>query len=404
MEAYVITDPINQFALLSGLAALVFALGEVKAFARFFNIVPPLVFCYFLPMFCTTIGILPNDSPVYDLMVDMMLPALLLLLLISADIPGILRLGWVAIAVMVSGTLGVMVGTVVGVALFRGGLPPDGPEALAALVGSWTGGSANLSAVAGMLDLDRSALAPVLLLDPIFVYSWLGMLLFFSKAQPWWARKINANHKLEEALHAHAQNTRQIEFKPLSTGYFVIILGMAIALGALMMSLGVTIRGWLDPLISSVRVLKESLSAYTIGIVLVTLLGIAMSFTRARDLEQHGASRIGYGLLYLMLPAFGAKADLSAIGDAMAFVGVALLMIFFHALFLIMTMLLLRTPLFFGAVSSQANLGGPASASIVAAAYAPPLAPVGVLLGILGGIMGTYAGLSTGLLFRALGW
>src|SRR5690606_30842168 len=135
---------------------------------------------------------------------------------------------------------------------------------------------------------------------------------------------------------------------------------------------GKVAHAWLQPIYEALPVLK-AVSGFTLGILLVTTLGIILSFTRVRNLENHGASRMGYGLLFLMLPAFGAQADLSVIGKSMGFLAVALVMVAFHAAFILAAMLLLRAPLFFGAVGSQANFGGPASASIVAAAYAPPL-------------------------------
>jgi len=398
---YLVTDPVGQFALLVGLAAFVFALGEVKAFARFFGIVPPLVFCYFLPMICTTLGIIPAESIVYRMMISIMLPAVLLLLLLSADIPGIIRLGPVAIVVMLAGTAGVMLGALYGVIVFGHLLPDGGWLPLAALAGSWSGGSSNMFAVATALEVPQPLMAPVILLDPIIVYSWLGMLLAFSKSQEAWARLNNVNPALERALHAQAESASNETVHAPTTGILIVIVGMAISLGALMMAFGSTLHGWLEPL-RQMAPMVSVLTGATLGILLVTSLGIILSFTRVGQLERFGASRIGYGMLFLMLPAFGAQADLRVLGAAMGFAAVALTMVAFHAAFILLAMRLLRAPLFFGAVGSQANFGGPASASIVAAAYSPALAPVGILLGIFGGVLGTYVGLATGALLKAI--
>ncbi len=397
-----LTDPVDQFALLMALAAFVFALGEVKAFARFFNVMPPLVFCYFLPMICTSLGILPAESPVYPMMNRVMLPAVLLLLLISADIPAILKLGWTAIFVMLAGTVGIMGGGVIGYALFRGFLPDGGWMSLGALSASWTGGSGNMFAVRSALDIPQTLFAPVILLDPLIAYSWMGLLLALSGSQQAYARHAKVNPALQEALHAHAEKHAQGPPLPTATSHLIIILGAALSLGALMMAFGATLHGWLAPARAAVPMLKDVLTVSTLGIVLVTTLGIVLSFTRVRELEQVGASRIGYGLLFLLLPAFGAQADLRQIGSAFGFFLVGLSMIAGHAVMIVLAMRLLRAPLFFGAVGSQANVGGPASASLVAAAYAPALAPVGVLLGILGGIIGTYAGLATAFMMKAV--
>jgi uncharacterized membrane protein len=335
------------------------------------------------------------------MMIRIMLPAVLLLLLLSADIPGILKLGWSVLAVMLAGTVGVVLGAVYGFVLFWEWLPEDAWMSLSALTASWTGGSSNMFAVATALEIPHPLLAPVILLDPIIVYSWLGMLLAFSGSQKAWARLNKVNPVLEDALHAHAQNSTEVAVRAPSTSMFIVVVGLAVSLGALMMAFGSTLHGWLG-LIPGMAPVLGVLTGGTLGILLVTTAGVLLSFTRVRNLESFGASRIGYGLLFLMLPAFGAQADLSALGEALGFLAVALTMVAFHAAFILGAMRLLRAPLFFGAVGSQANFGGPASASIVAAAYAPALAPVGILLGILGGIMGTYVGIATGHLMRVV--
>jgi uncharacterized membrane protein len=256
-------------------------------------------------------------------------------------------------------------------------------------------------AVAQALDVPQSLMAPVILLDPLIVYSWMGLLLALSGSQDRWAKATGVNPALQDALHAHVTNNAPAAVRPMTTGMFIVIVGAALSIGVAVMAFGVTVHGSMEPLREWLPATKV-LTASTVGILLVTTLGIILSFTKVRNLEEFGASRYGYGLLFLMLPAFGAQADLRVLGSSLGYLLVALTMVACHAAMILLTMKLLRAPLFFGAVGSQSNLGGPASASLVAAAYNPALAPAGVLLGILGGVIGTYAGLATGMALRYL--
>ncbi|KAA0223567.1 DUF819 family protein [candidate division KSB1 bacterium] len=74
--------------------------------------------------------------------------------------------------------------------------------------------------------------------------------------------------------------------------------------------------------------------------------------------------------------------------------------ILFHIGFLFLGARLLKAPMFLVAIGSQANIGGAASAPIVAAAYYEAMAPVGVLMGVLGYLLGNYGGLLCALLLR----
>jgi len=145
--------------------------------------------------------------------------------------------------------------------------------------------------------------------------------------------------------------------------------------------------------------IKSVLGGYTVLIILVTVIGIGLSFTKVRRLEDYGASRVGYALLYLVLARIGAKANLNAIGEFPYYIVMGVVWIGVHALFLILGSRLLKAPMFFAATASQANIGGTVSAPVVAAAYQPNLAVVGLLMAVLGGILGTFLALfGTGLL------
>ena len=156
---------------------------------------------------------------------------------------------------------------------------------------------------------------------------------------------------------------------------------------------------WLGHQLPAIR---DVISGYTWTIVIVSLLGLLLSCTPARKLEQHGASKAGSWLLYFVLTAIGAKASVASIGSALVLIGAGLLIMLVHALFLLVAARLLKAPLFLVAAASQANVGGVASAPVVAEVYQPGLASVGLLLAILGNIFGTYFGIFCAQLCRML--
>jgi uncharacterized membrane protein len=149
-------------------------------------------------------------------------------------------------------------------------------------------------------------------------------------------------------------------------------------------------------------VIKDVVSTYTWTIIIVSLLGILLSVTPARRLEQSGASRVGYHLLYFVLTAIGAKASVASISSALILIAAGLVIVAVHGLFLLVAARILKAPLFLVATASQANIGGVASAPVVAEVYQPGLASVGLLLAILGNIFGTYLGICGAQLCRWL--
>ena len=137
-------------------------------------------------------------------------------------------------------------------------------------------------------------------------------------------------------------------------------------------------------------------------VVLATTGGVAVSFTRARELEGVGASRVGSVFIWILVATIGMNMDLMAILEYPGVFLVGFIWIGFHAVLLIAVGLAIKAPFFFLAVGSQANVGGAASAPVMASAFHPSLAPVGVLLAVLGYALGTYAAWFCGLMMQAV--
>ncbi|HKL87675.1 MAG TPA: DUF819 family protein [Salinibacter sp.] len=384
-----VSTPMGIAALFCAVLGLVFWLDSYDALEPIFKYLPPVIWAYFVPMLLTTAGVTPADSPVYDWMSTYLLPFSLFLLMITADVKAILRLGPMALFMMCAGTLGIMVGGPVVFALF-GGLFAD-PEAwkgFAALSGSWIGGTANLVAMKQSFGTPDSTMGPLLVVDVVAGYGWMGVLIFLSAYQDRFDDWIDADTSAMDRLNKkmeEAEDTR----RPVTLRDLAVMVGLALAATVV----GRAVGGWF-PTVGGI------ISASTWAILLVVTVGLALSFTPLQKMEDAGASRMGYFALYLLLTSIGAKADLAAVLDVPLYLLAGIVWILIHIAFLLAAARMINAPLFFVATGSMANVGGAASAPIVAGVYLPALAPVGLLMGVAGYILGIYAAWGCGVLIR----
>lgn len=382
--AALLTDPMAVFAYLAAVLAFVFWLSGVPRLNKLFEITPPVIYAYFIPTISTTLGITPPASPVYDWMQRYLLPLALLLLMITVDLRSIARLGGMALLMMLAGTLGIVVGGPIAFLIFGGVLPEDAWMGLAALSGSWIGGTANMVAIKESIGTPDSILGPIIVVDTVVGYGWMGVLLFLSA---WQARFDRWNRARTDAIEATNRRLAELASirRPTETGHAAIILGLGFAATVAAVAVGARL-----PRIGTPTIINAS----TWAVLIVVTGGLLLSFTPIRRLEEVGASRLGYAALYLLLTAIGAQADLRAVLGAPLYLATGVLWIAIHVAILLLAARLLRAPLFFVATGSMANVGGAASAPIVAGVYHPAMAPVGLLMAVLGYILGIYAGLA----------
>ena len=379
----------NSFGILAVLALIVAGIvlgSEDPRTKKYFKFPPPLFWIYFVPMLISGSGVLPAQHPVYPKITSTVLPAGLILLLITTDIRAILKLGRPALLMMFTGSAGIMLGAPLVVMLFKAWLPADAWSGFGALSASWIGGSANMIAVKEAIHTPDAIFFPMIVVDTVVAYSWMGLLILsegFQKTYDAWNR---SDLRVVEEL---ARQTAAAEARTKKFSFQFLPLILAVAFGG----------AWLSNQLAGI--LGGGSFAWTI--ILASTFGILLSFTPLRKLEFHGASRIGYLFLFLVLTSIGARASLSGILSAPLLIVAGVALVLIHAFFLLIVSRLARIPLCLVATASQANIGGPASAPIVAAAYAPALAPVGLLLGILGNVMGTYLGLLTSQLCKWAG-
>jgi uncharacterized membrane protein len=382
-ETDVLTDPTAIFVYLAVLLGAIFWLTAVPRLQPLFRVTPAIIYAYFLPALSTSLGITPDSSAAYDWMVRYLLPVSLMLLMVTVDVRAVVRLGGKALIMMLAGSLGIIVGGPIALALLGAFLPADTWTGMAALSGSWIGGAPNMVAIKESVGTPDSLMGPIIVVDTFFAYGWMGVLLFLSsfqsKLDAWMHADTRGIDALEDRMTASGRERSPMEIRDLA-----MILGLGFGAAALCIWLGDKLPMFGDPTI---------ISHTTWTVVLVTTIGLALSFTPARRLEGVGASRVGYFALYLMLTAIGSQADLLKVLEAPLYLLVGAVWLGIHIAVLFAVARLVRAPLFFVATGSMANVGGVVSAPIVASVYRRSLAPVGVLMGVSGYFIGIYGAL-----------
>ncbi len=392
MTEALITEPTFLFGFLSAILGLVFWLSELDRLQGFFRIAPPVIWAYFIPMLTTTLGITPVSSPAYSWMTTYLLPFSLFMLMISVDLPAIMRLGRTALIMMLAGTAGIVIGGPLVYLLFKSALPTDAWKGLASLSGSWIGGTANMTAIKQSVGASDAMLGPIIVVDTVVGYGWMGVLLFLSPMQDRFNRWIGADSSEIDATNARLKDLDQTR-RPVSTNDLALMLG----LGMLITVVSIAFAGML-PSLGDPTIISKT----TWAVLLVVTVGLLLSFTPVRKLEQVGASKIGFLALYLLLTAIGAQANLAAVLDAPVYLLAGFLWILIHIGILLIVARMIKAPLFFVATGSMANVGGAASAPVVAGVYYPAMAPVGLLMAIAGYILGIYAALGCAWMLGAL--
>ncbi len=389
--AALISDPTQVAALLASVLAAVFALSRMEALKKVFDIVPPVLWAYFVPMLLTTFGITPDTNAAYDWFGYVLLPLALFLLMLTIDLRAIASLGRMALIMLLVGTFGIVIGgpiAFLAVGQFIG--DPEAWKGLAALSGSWIGGTANMVAIQESVGLDD--LGPIIVVDTVVGYGWMAILLFLSGYQKqfneWVGADTSAMDRVDETLK-QMDTTR----RPTTLATAGIIIGLGFGAAVLSRVLGSAMPTLGDPTI---------ISGGTWAVLIAVTVGLILSFTPMRKLEADGASRIGYVALYLLLTGIGAQGNLMAVLDAPLYLLTGVVWLAVHISLLFLAAKLLKAPLFFVATGSMANVGGAASAPIVAGVYHPAMAPVGLLMAVAGYVLGIYAALGCAWMLGAI--
>lgn len=463
MEPLFTNDAVILGLLLIVLAAIFYTSSIKKGFwTKFYTYVPALLLCYFVPALLNwplgwiaphwyDAGLLdalrqmnvqlPSDimsmsydqvnswlddqglqkadfsayahhSHLYFMASRYLLPAALILLCLGIDFKGFINLGPKAIIMFFAATAGIILGGPIALYLiieFAPGLidnssPDEVWRGLSTVAGSWIGGGANQTAMKEIYEVSDRIFASMIVVDVVVANIWMAFLLYGANVAEKVDRWLKADTSAIESLKKKVEDYQDsIKVNPSTTQLFVLF---GVGFG------GVALAHWgadvITPFISQWKEQLDSLrlnslmSGFFWLIVISTTVGLVISFTRYRSIEGYGASKFGSIFIYILVATIGMKMNLGDVFSNLGLFAIGIIWMLVHVLILLVVGKLIKAPLFYVAVGSQANVGGAASAPIVASAFSPTLAPVGVLMAVLGYAMGTYGAIICAMLMQSI--
>lgn len=414
-----ITDDTIIFGLLMVVLGFIFYTSSKKSgfWSKFYGIVPALFMAYFLPALLTTLGIISpewititdtgeakaDSTSLYFMSSRYLLPAALVLMTLSIDLKAVYNLGPKALIMFLAGTVGIILGGPLAV-LIIGTISPEtvggvGADAvwrgLSTLAGSWIGGGANQTAMLEIYSYNPKLYGGMVFVDIVVANIWMAIILFgigkSDKIDRWLKADTSAIESLKAKVSAYSL---KVDRNP-SLSELMILAAIAFGTVSLAHFGADYLSSFFTSVVASIpkgitrNIFTFLDSSFFWMISITTVIGILLSFTKLRSYEGAGASKFGSVFIYILVASIGMKMDLTLIFDNVGLIAIGLVWMAFHALLLIFVAKLIRAPYFFFAVGSQANVGGAASAPIVASAFHPSLATVGVLLAVFGYAVGT---------------
>jgi uncharacterized membrane protein len=413
------TDDTIVFGLLMFSLGLIFYTESKTSgfWFKFYKIVPGLFLAYMIPSLFTTVGLIApewktieasgetieHSTNLYNVSSRYLLPAALVLMTISIDLKAVFNLGWKALIMFFTGTIGIIIGGPIAILLISmvspetvGGVGPDAVwRGLSTLAGSWIGGGANQTAMLEIYGYNQKLYGGMVFVDIVVANIWMALLLIGTGKTQSIDKWLNADNSAIDALKEKVSNfSNEVKRNPSLTDLMIMA---AIAFGTVSFShyLAGYLAPYCDVFIAGIKSATTRNIFTFLGseffwmISIATMVAILLSFTKAKNYEGAGASKFGSVFIYILVASIGMKMDLTQIFDNTGLIFIGIVWMSIHAALLILVAKLIKAPYFFLAVGSQANVGGAASAPIVAAAFHPSLASVGVLLAVCGYAIGT---------------
>ncbi len=413
MTPLITNDAIILGILIAILAAVFYTSNsENRIWKKIYSIVPAILLCYFIPALLNwPLGIISGEgSNLYFIATRYLLPASLILFCLGVDLKSIMGLGPKALIMFFTSTFGVILAAPAAVLITYWLFPnlvtvpiEDLWKGLGTVAASWIGGGANQTAVKEIFQVSNDLFGAMVVVDILVGNLWLAVLLYLvsrdEKINRWFKADNSAIKALEQKVSAFRMSIERI---PTTSDVFVM---MGVAFGGV----GLAHAGseLIVPMLSQYEAtfktmhLESLVNGFFWIVLIATTIGIILSFTRFRNLEGVGASRWGSLFLYIMIATIGLQMNLGSVAEHWGLCVIGLIWIFLHGVLLVVVAKIIKAPFFFLAIGSQANIGGAASAPVLASQFNPSLAPVGVLLAVLGLTIGTYGGLICAYLMQA---
>ena len=404
MDQLPFTDDTVIFGLLCLCLGFVFYTSSSKSnfWTKFYGVVPTVLMCYLLPALLASLGVVNEEaSKTYYVASRYLLPAALILMTLSIDLKAIANLGSKALIMFLTGTVGIIIGgplAILIVSIFSpetvGGNGFDAVwRGLATIAGSWIGGGANQAAMLEVFQFNQEKYGGMVLIDIVVANIWMAILLFgigkTKKIDAWLKADTSSIEDLKQKVSSYTAKIARVT----SLHDFMMMLFYAFAGVGIAHFLGHHFAQFLENNFEVIRDKEKILSSlgseFLWMVVFATTIGIGLSFTKAKNYEGAGASKIGGMFIYILVATIGMKMDLGKVLENPGLIAIGLVWICIHAGLLILVAKLIKAPYFFLAVGSQANVGGAASAPVVAAEFHPSLTSVGILLAVFGYVVGT---------------
>ncbi|NNE02913.1 MAG: DUF819 family protein, partial [Eudoraea sp.] len=380
---------------------------------KFYRVIPTLLMCYMIPAVFTSLGLISEEtSNLYYIASRYLLPAALVLMTLSIDLKAIINLGSKAIIMFLTGSVGIIIGgpiAILIVSIFSpetvGGAGFDAVwRGLATIAGSWIGGGANQAAMLEVFQYNPAYFGGMILVDIVVANIWMAIILLgigkTKRIDNWLKADTSSIDTLKEKVSAYTAKITRIT----TLQDYIILTCLAFTAVGIAHYVGFHFANFLETNFEVIRNKEKALSSlgskFLWMVVFSTTIGILLSFTKAKKYEGAGASKIGGLFIYILVATIGMKMDLGKVVENPGLILIGLIWIAFHAILLIVVAKIIKAPFFFLAVGSQANVGGAASAPVVAAEFHPSLTSVGILLAVLGYVVGTAGAYICGLLME----
>ncbi|NNU92487.1 DUF819 family protein [Geobacillus sp. NFOSA3] len=386
-----IQDGIVYLSILLAYVALI-AFTEQKSKSKLFKVVPGIIFIYVGGALMQTFGVFGKTDSIdntYNTMRSVLLPAMLILMLLHCDLRKIIKMGPKILLTFFAASLTIIVGFTVTYVLFKGLYAEDTWKAFAALSASWTGGSANMVILQKILDVPENIFGYALMMDTINYSIWVMFMFwlvpFAGRFNRWTkAKMVDIPITNDEVAVTNESHQRKMGFTEL-----IVLLGFSILLSTICTEIGNAL-----PEVGAV------FNGSTWTIVFASVIGLVLAMTKAAKIP--GSSDVSKVMLYVVIALIASKADFSQLFQAPIYIISGFMILLIHALLMLVIAKIFKLDLFTMGVASLSNIGGVASAPILAGAYHQSLIPVGVLMALLGNLLGTYYGLLTAHILSSL--
>lgn len=391
----VITNGFMYIAFLMCLAGILLALEKYTKW-KIFNVVPPLVWIYVLNMIFCTLGLYHSKevSAAYKALKNNLLYAMIFVMLLRCDFRKLAKLGGRMVAIFLGCSLTLFVGFIVGYPIFKGPLGSDTWGAVAALYASWVGGSANMAAMQAALPVDAGAYSCALALDTVCYSVWIALLLLMVRYASKWNNAVKADtSKLQAVADAAAAEVAK-EKKQAGGADWIFLIGLSLIVSAISQYVGASLNGALRD-VGLAMFDKGSMTT-----LFVTVLGLVCAMTPLGKVPA--VEELSSVYLYAVVSLLASTASVTDLLAAPMWVVYGFFILAVHVILMFFLSKLFHWDLCMVSTASLANIGGAASAPIVASAYDASYAGIGVLMGVLGAAVGNFAGMICGAILKMM--